>query len=119
MGLPFLPPYLAGLSGQGFRRGANFAVAGATAIENGFFMEKGIRVPWSNNSLGVQIEWFKQLLPSLCSPGSGTPAFFPTNYCIHLVRQIPENINAKSGGGGHTNGWLGVLFTVGFWTWSK
>ncbi|KAJ6814430.1 GDSL esterase/lipase-like [Iris pallida] len=72
MGLPFVPPFLGGPDGgaDGFRRGVNFAVAGATALDNGFFREKGLDVDWTNCSLSVQLDWFKQLLPSLCTPGS-------------------------------------------------
>ncbi|XP_008812183.1 GDSL esterase/lipase At1g31550-like [Phoenix dactylifera] len=89
MGLPLLPPYLAGPGRKGFRRGANFAVAGATAIENGFFTEKGIQVLWSNNSLGSQIEWFRQLLPSLCSSDSDCNDMFRNS--LFLVGEIGGN----------------------------
>ncbi|KAG1346437.1 putative GDSL esterase/lipase [Cocos nucifera] len=71
IGVPFVPPYLAGPGDHGFRRGANFAVGGATALENDFFRSKGLNVNWTEYSLGTQIEWFKQLLPSLCSSDSG------------------------------------------------
>ncbi|KAF8393790.1 hypothetical protein HHK36_019988 [Tetracentron sinense] len=40
LGLPLLPPYLARKSGQDFRRGANFAVAAATALDDAFFEER-------------------------------------------------------------------------------
>lgn len=64
MGLPFVRPYLAGGSEEEFRHGANFAVAGATAMNNSFFRKHGIDVTWTAYSLDVQIEWFKQLLLS-------------------------------------------------------
>lgn len=48
----------------------NFAVAGATALDNDFFERRGLEVTWTNYSLSVQIEWFKKLLPSICSPHS-------------------------------------------------
>ncbi|XP_008777735.4 GDSL esterase/lipase At1g28580-like [Phoenix dactylifera] len=70
MGLPLVPPYLAGKNSQDFRHGANFAVAGATALDNDFFRAKGLNVAWPEYSLGAQIKWFKQLLPSLCSSDS-------------------------------------------------
>lgn len=41
-GIPLLPPYLANVKGQDFHRGANFAVAGATALDAAFFEERGI-----------------------------------------------------------------------------
>ncbi|KAF8369400.1 hypothetical protein HHK36_032592 [Tetracentron sinense] len=70
LGLPLLPPYLARKSGQEFRRGVNFAVAGATALDNAFFEERGIDYPYTNISLGNQLSWFKELLPSLCDQSS-------------------------------------------------
>lgn len=52
-GLSFIPPYF-GHDIQDFGQGVNFAVAGATALDAG-----------GNRSLEYQLEWFKQLLPSL------------------------------------------------------
>ncbi|ONK69221.1 uncharacterized protein A4U43_C05F20600 [Asparagus officinalis] len=66
MGLPHVRPVLGGLRDRVFPHGVNFAVGGATAVESGFFSERGIEAG-VNFSLDVQIEWFKQLLPSLCS----------------------------------------------------
>ncbi|XP_072974352.1 GDSL esterase/lipase At1g28570-like [Typha angustifolia] len=68
-GLPFLTAYLEGRCGEDFRHGANFAVMGATALNNSFFAAKGMNVTWTDYSLGVQMQWFMQLLP-LLSPGS-------------------------------------------------
>nr|CAD1834180.1 unnamed protein product [Ananas comosus var. bracteatus] len=62
LGLPFVPPYLAGRDVEYFRHGANFAVGGATALNISFFEEKGIDVTWTEYSLGVQMGWFRQLL---------------------------------------------------------
>lgn len=64
LGLPLVRPYLLG---GDFRKGVNFAVAGATALDLDFFSEKGIDASWTHKSLRVQIEEFKQLLPSLSS----------------------------------------------------
>ncbi|XP_078153439.1 GDSL esterase/lipase At1g28600-like [Carex rostrata] len=65
-GLPFTPPYLAGESTkENFQHGVNFAVAGATALDNSFFESMGMEVSWTNYSLGTQLEWFKKLLPSI------------------------------------------------------
>ncbi|KAJ0960933.1 hypothetical protein J5N97_001189 [Dioscorea zingiberensis] len=70
-GLPLLPPYLLGPDEhRDFRKGVNFAVVGATALEISFFVDKGISLPVTNYSLGSQLAWFKQLLPSLCSSDS-------------------------------------------------
>ncbi|KAG1335209.1 GDSL esterase/lipase [Cocos nucifera] len=64
-GLPFLPPSLA--RGQDFRQGANFAVAGATALDIEFFQRRGLGdVARVNESLGVQLRWFEELKPFLC-----------------------------------------------------
>lgn len=72
MGVPLLPPYLKELTkGTDMERGVNFAVAGATALSNGFFTDQGINT-WTNNSLGVQVEWFRSLLPSLCPKGTSS-----------------------------------------------
>ncbi|GAV90899.1 Lipase_GDSL domain-containing protein [Cephalotus follicularis] len=79
LGLPFVPPYFgsgdsnnstAGLSSKIYDGGANFAVAGATALDAEFFAERGIPILFPNASLGDQLKWFKELLPSLCSSTS-------------------------------------------------
>ncbi|KAF8733536.1 hypothetical protein HU200_014837 [Digitaria exilis] len=64
LGLPLVPPFLA--HDGSFRHGANFAVA----IDAGFFHDG--EPPGSgkfplNTSLGVQMQWFESLLPSLCA----------------------------------------------------
>ena len=53
-----------------FRRGANFAVGAATTLDARFFHERDIpggssKFPF-NTSLGVQLEWFESMKPSLC-----------------------------------------------------
>ncbi|KAK8490628.1 hypothetical protein V6N13_141649 [Hibiscus sabdariffa] len=72
LGFPFLPPYYGCKNGrpEGFRKGANFAVAGATALNSSFLAEKGIHNPTTNMSLGDQLSSFKDFLPSLCSSSS-------------------------------------------------
>ncbi|XP_058095674.1 GDSL esterase/lipase At1g31550-like [Magnolia sinica] len=71
LGLPYLPPYLGSSSDSNFRQGVNFAVGGATALDAAFFRERGISNELTNNSLGIQLGWFKDLLPSLCPNPSG------------------------------------------------
>ncbi|XP_057471757.1 GDSL esterase/lipase At1g28580-like [Actinidia eriantha] len=68
LGLPLVPPYFSGqnASAVNFQSGVNFAVIGATALHNEFFEERGIHNPFTNNSLGIQLDWFKEFLPSLC-----------------------------------------------------
>ncbi|KAI7733966.1 hypothetical protein M8C21_031972, partial [Ambrosia artemisiifolia] len=47
-------------------QGINFAVVGATALDSSFHEAQGVYNPFTNASLGVQIKWFKELLPSFC-----------------------------------------------------
>ncbi|MBA0809753.1 hypothetical protein Gohar_025376 [Gossypium harknessii] len=72
-GLPFLPPYFGGENGKprSLENGVNFAIAGATALDDVFFKERGIHNPLTNGSLGVQLGYFKDVLPSFCSSSSG------------------------------------------------
>ncbi|KAI8567892.1 hypothetical protein RHMOL_Rhmol02G0156700 [Rhododendron molle] len=67
LGLPLVPPYFRGQneSAKNFKGGVNFAVVGATALDNEVFEERGIRNPFTNTSLGDQMGWFKEMLPSL------------------------------------------------------
>ncbi|KAF3325214.1 GDSL esterase/lipase [Carex littledalei] len=83
-GLPFIPPYLAGESTtENFRHGVNFAVCGATALNNSFFESKGIEAFWTDYSLGTQLEWFKQLLPSILEePGCGSSVMSSTLFVV-------------------------------------
>lgn len=89
MGLPLVPPFLAGKSTQDFRYGANFAVAGVTALNNDFFRAKGLTVVWPEYSLGTQIKWFKQLLPSLCSSDSDCKGLMSSS--LFLMGEIGWN----------------------------
>ncbi|WOL01477.1 hypothetical protein Cni_G10193 [Canna indica] len=76
MGLPLLPPFLEIMNSSSaqeveeLRKGVNFAVSGATAMDYSFFKERGVDVSDNNSSLFYQLQWFKQLLPSLCSSSS-------------------------------------------------
>ncbi|XP_040381454.1 GDSL esterase/lipase At5g45910-like isoform X2 [Oryza brachyantha] len=64
-GLPLLPPSKKG--GSDFRRGANMAIIGATTMDSNFFQSLGIGDKiWNNGPLNTQIQWFQQLLPSVC-----------------------------------------------------
>jgi hypothetical protein len=71
--LPFVPPFLT--HNGSFRRGANFAVAGATTLDADFFHDRNIPGAPSkfplNTSLNVQLEWFEKLKPSLCGSTQG------------------------------------------------
>ncbi|CAO2839193.1 unnamed protein product [Amaranthus hypochondriacus] len=63
--LPFLSPYLA--RGSDFSKGANFAVAGATALDASALGARNITLPLTNTSLSRQLQWFKSLLHSTFS----------------------------------------------------
>ncbi|CAO2205163.1 unnamed protein product [Urochloa humidicola] len=66
LGLPLLPPSMA--ANQSFRQGANFAVAGATALNRTFFVRDGdTSVTPYNTSIGDQLGWFDAMKPSLCA----------------------------------------------------
>jgi hypothetical protein len=72
LGLPLVPPSLA--HNGSFRRGANFAVGAATALDAARFHDgsnPGNQFPL-NTSLGVQLEWFESLKPSLCHTARGS-----------------------------------------------
>ncbi|CAK9175068.1 unnamed protein product [Ilex paraguariensis] len=64
LSLPLLNPYLD--SNATFDHGANFAVAGSTALDYTFFTAKGIYNPFTNISLGDQLNWFKFHLNTIC-----------------------------------------------------
>ncbi|KAL5998443.1 hypothetical protein ACLOJK_009383 [Asimina triloba] len=90
LGIPFLPPYLASHSdSQQLRHGANFAVAGATALPADFFMEREIEGVLANVSLGNQIAWFLDHLPSLCT--SPSVCGNPWRETLFLVGEIGVN----------------------------
>ncbi|CAO2186244.1 unnamed protein product [Urochloa humidicola] len=77
LGLPVVPPFLA--HDGSFRRGANFAVGGATAIDAAFYHAGeppgASKFPF-NTSIGVQMQWFESLKPSLCSTTQECREFF-------------------------------------------
>ncbi|KAL6911539.1 hypothetical protein ACP4OV_000344 [Aristida adscensionis] len=63
LGLPLLSPSLA--TNQRFQQGANFAVAGATALNRTFFMQDGdLAVTPYNISLSEQLGWFDAMKPA-------------------------------------------------------
>nr|XP_043626942.1 GDSL esterase/lipase At1g28590-like [Erigeron canadensis] len=66
LGLPFIPPSQAINNFSRLGRGVNYAVAGATALGTSFHEARGV-VNMTEESLGVQLEWFKESLPSICS----------------------------------------------------
>jgi hypothetical protein len=69
LGLPLVPPFY-GSHNANFEKGVNFAVGGATALERSFLEDRGIHFPYTNVSLGVQLNSFKESLPSICGSPS-------------------------------------------------
>ncbi|XP_020238694.1 GDSL esterase/lipase At5g45910 isoform X1 [Cajanus cajan] len=89
-GLPFLPPYLALTKDQNIHAGVNFAVAGATALDSKFFIKAGLeKFLWTNDSLSIQLDWFKKLKPSLCTTKQDCDSYFSRS--LFLVGEIGGN----------------------------
>ncbi|PNT70158.1 hypothetical protein BRADI_2g06970v3, partial [Brachypodium distachyon] len=66
LGLPMPPPSKA--HNASFRRGANFAITGATSVDPSFFEAHGLGgTVWNSGSLHTQLRWFDELKPSICS----------------------------------------------------
>lgn len=69
-GLPLLP---ASKAGGDLKKGANMAIIGATTMDFDFFKSIGLSDKiWNNGPLDTQIQWFRQLLPSVCGKGTCT-----------------------------------------------
>uniref|UniRef100_A0A0E0EXB8 Esterase n=1 Tax=Oryza meridionalis TaxID=40149 RepID=A0A0E0EXB8_9ORYZ len=64
LGLPEPTPYLAGKTAADFRRGVNFAVGGATALDPAFLKSRGI-TSFVPVSLGNETRWFEDVLQLL------------------------------------------------------
>ncbi|XP_023637445.1 GDSL esterase/lipase At5g45910 [Capsella rubella] len=92
-GLPYLTPYLESVRSNNtvdFKKGANFAVVGATANEFDFFKKRGLLVTLvTNKSLDVQFDWFKKLKPSLCKTKPECEKYFKKS--LFLVGEIGGN----------------------------
>ncbi|KAF7035785.1 hypothetical protein CFC21_046584 [Triticum aestivum] len=70
-GLPLLPPSKSKTNGTDLGKGANMAIIGATAMNLDFFLSHGLGSSiWNNGPLDTQIQWFQQLMPSICG-GAG------------------------------------------------
>ncbi|THU55644.1 hypothetical protein C4D60_Mb11t08740 [Musa balbisiana] len=65
LNLTLINPYLD--ESSNFESGVNFAVAGSTALDSSFFVQRSIYTPVTNSPLGVQLEWFETHLNSTCS----------------------------------------------------
>ncbi|KAJ9563128.1 hypothetical protein OSB04_008288 [Centaurea solstitialis] len=69
LGLPLIPASQAGKTTE-LGQGVNYAVAGATALDSSFHEARGVYNPMTNASLSVQLGWFRESLPSICSSTS-------------------------------------------------
>eukprot|EP00253_Pinus_taeda_P001946 PITA_01946 len=69
-GIPLLAPYLSN-NNSVFRSGANFAVAGATALDPSFFASRKIGPLMTPFSLDAQIQWFLAQRYKFCATYSG------------------------------------------------
>uniref|UniRef100_J3MBE6 Esterase n=1 Tax=Oryza brachyantha TaxID=4533 RepID=J3MBE6_ORYBR len=99
-GLPLLPP--SKRSGGDFRRGANMAIVGATALDFDFLKSIGLGYPiWNNGAMNVQLQWFRRLLPSICGA--------PQSCRAHLSKSL---FVFGSLGGNDYNAMLFFGFTV-------
>ncbi|KAK6149995.1 hypothetical protein DH2020_017520 [Rehmannia glutinosa] len=90
MGLPFVEPFYGGANNsKKFDQGVNFAVAGATALEDSFFKEKEITITVANASLAAQLSWFNGFLDKLYHNSSDRKRFFETS--LVLMGEIGGN----------------------------
>ncbi|CAL1385562.1 unnamed protein product [Linum trigynum] len=91
LGLPLLPPYFGG-SPDNFHGGVNFAVGTATALHTDFLTSKlDVKITTTNVSLGVQLDLFKQLLPSLCGDGIQTGCRHLFSKSLFILGEIGGN----------------------------
>ncbi|XP_028774922.1 GDSL esterase/lipase At1g28570-like, partial [Neltuma alba] len=93
LSIPLVKPYERIKNGEARNwkkeEGVNFAVSGATALNAGFFEEIGIHYGFTNDSLRVQLGWFKELLPSICNSSSSCKTVFEKS--LFLVGEIGVN----------------------------
>ncbi|XP_056172015.1 GDSL esterase/lipase At1g31550-like isoform X2 [Syzygium oleosum] len=103
LGLPYVAPYYGddgGRSAADFGKGVNFAVAGATALDAGFFEGRGMGNSVPNESLGVQLGLFKELLPSLCDTSSEFQSsdkeeYDPSTGCLNWLNEFSQYHNEQ------------------------
>ncbi|KQK03299.1 GDSL esterase/lipase At5g45910 isoform X2 [Brachypodium distachyon] len=80
-GLPLLPP--SKTNGTDFKKGANMAIVGATAMNMDFFKSRGLtKSVWNSGSLEAQISWFQQLMPSICGNANDCKSYLKNSLFI-------------------------------------
>ncbi|KAJ1689967.1 hypothetical protein LUZ63_014122 [Rhynchospora breviuscula] len=88
-GLPFLPPSVGGKTQEYFQKGVNFAVGGAAVLNNSEFnIISGLNLTTQDNSLWVQLQSFKNLLPTIAQ-GSDVATVMSTS--LVFVGEIGGN----------------------------
>lgn len=71
-GLPFLPAFKNESKDHDIKKGVNFAFAGATVLNVEYYVKNGLPLPDTNNSLSIQLGWFKNnIKPLLCKSKEG------------------------------------------------
>ncbi|XP_057764370.1 GDSL esterase/lipase At1g28570-like [Salvia miltiorrhiza] len=89
MGLPLVPPFYDGKNSSG-GGSVNFAVAGATALPDSFFVSRGVEVRHANISLVDQLRWFKdKFLPKFYHKPSDRQNFLKAS--LILVGEVGGN----------------------------
>ncbi|XP_051204711.1 GDSL esterase/lipase At5g45910 [Lolium perenne] len=78
-GLPFLPPSKS--TSADFKKGANMAITGATAMDAPFFRSLGLSDKiWNNGPISFQIQWFQQITSTVC--GSSCKSYLANSLFI-------------------------------------
>lgn len=61
-------------------------------MDKNFFEQRGVNIMVMNISLGTQLDWFKQLLPSLCKTVSGNINCFLKHVhkckCMYIISTL-------------------------------
>uniref|UniRef100_A0A453QRM6 GDSL esterase/lipase n=1 Tax=Aegilops tauschii subsp. strangulata TaxID=200361 RepID=A0A453QRM6_AEGTS len=71
-GLPFLPPSKS--TSADFKKGANMAITGATAMDAPFFRSLGLSDKiWNNGPISFQLQWFQTITSSVCGSSESSP----------------------------------------------
>jgi hypothetical protein len=81
-GLPFLPPSKS--TSADFKKGANMAITGATAMDAPFFRSLGLSDKiWNNGPISFQIQWFQQITSTVCGSSKRSPSLsFLQTLCL-------------------------------------
>ncbi|KAM0847611.1 hypothetical protein ACQ4PT_054892 [Festuca glaucescens] len=78
-GLPFLPPSKS--TSADFKKGANMAITGATAMDAPFFRSLGLSDKiWNNGPISFQIQWFQQITSAVC--GSSCKSYLSSSLLV-------------------------------------